>query len=101
MKFTAHDDTERKRITLSGSFTFNDNRNFKPLLEMLRQDKPKSLELDFAEVEFIDSAGLGMLLLLRDECEEQRVRISIHAVRGQVEKIFLISKFDQLFALHP
>ncbi|NIP95346.1 MAG: STAS domain-containing protein, partial [Akkermansiaceae bacterium] len=53
--------------------------------------------IDMAEVEYMDSAALGMLLLLR-EChggEEARIRI-INCKEGP-KKILAISNFHRLF----
>lgn len=88
-----------KRVTLSGQFTFADNHKFKQIIDALGDEGVKSVSLDFGGVEFIDSAGLGMLLLLRDECQNRNISITISSVKGQVEKIFMISKFDQLFSM--
>ncbi len=87
------------KVTLSGQFTFMDNQKFKEVIEIGRGDQVKYLELDFAAVEFIDSAGLGMLLLLREECQDRNISLSIHSARGQVAKIFAISRFEQLFSM--
>jgi anti-anti-sigma factor len=87
-------------IQLSGQLTFTDTQNFKPILELVANNEIKAVNLDFTNVTFIDSAGMGMLLLLRDECQKNKIALSIHSITGQVEKIFNISKFDQLFSIH-
>ncbi|MFW0777081.1 MAG: STAS domain-containing protein [Rickettsiales bacterium] len=88
------------RVLFSGQLTFADNQKFKEMLSLLDQDGLKFFELDFTDTSFIDSAGLGMLLLLRDQCQNKHINISIHSAHGQVEKVFMISKFDQLFAMN-
>lgn len=86
-------------IKFTDQLTFTDNQKFKAVLSLLGQENPRFIELDFAEVTFIDSAGLGMLLLLRDQCQNRHIPVSIHSAQGQVEKVFMISKFDQLFSM--
>lgn len=100
MEFATNNISNNLKIKMGGQFTFADNQKFKGILELLGQDGLRSLELDFSGVTFIDSAGLGMLLLLRDQCQNRHIPVSIHSAHGQVEKVFLISKFDQLFAMH-
>jgi len=85
---------------MSGQFTFADTHNFKPILDLVSGGKVKTISFDFADVTFIDSAGMGMLLLLRDECQSRKIPLSIHSTQGQVQKIFHISKFDKLFSIH-
>lgn len=88
-----------KRVALSGQFTFSDNAKFKQILELLDDAALQNITLDFSEIDFIDSAGLGMLLLIRDECQTRNISLTITGTSGQVHKIFLISKFDQLFTM--
>ena len=99
MDYTITHNSSTCCIAMSGQFTFTDNATFKHILGLLDEGEMKNLIVDFTQVDFIDSAGLGMLLLLRDECQARNVSISISSARGQVEKIFLISKFDQLFSM--
>lgn len=100
MECTISNHNRELKVQLTGQFTFADNQKFKRILEVLEAAKPESLQMHFESVDFIDSAGLGMLLLLRDQCQNRNISLSIHSARGQVEKIFMISKFDQLFTLH-
>lgn len=86
-------------IALGGQLTFSDNHKFKQILSSLEVPGLKNMKLNFSMVDFIDSAGLGMLLLLRDECEKRGIDLALESARGQVEKIFGISKFDLLFNL--
>jgi anti-anti-sigma factor len=98
MDFIIKDEKGGKRVILSGQFTFADNNKFKEMMEALNKASAKTIVLDFADVNFIDSGALGMLLLFRDEYRQKHIRVSLEAARGQVEKIFTISKFDQLFS---
>lgn len=100
MDYTISTNANIASIQLSGQFTFSDTQNFKQILELVGGNHTKSISLNFENVTFIDSAGMGMLLLLRDECQANKINISIHSTHGQVEKIFYISKFDQLFSIH-
>jgi anti-anti-sigma factor len=86
-------------IHISGSFTFNDNPKFKQIVELVEGAPPKLLKLEVSGMSFIDSAGLGMLLLLRDVCEKENIQVQISGAQGQVARIFDISRFDQLFAM--
>lgn len=86
-------------IKLTGQFTFSDTQKFKNILDLVTEGQVKSISLNFSDITFIDSASMGMLLLLRDECQARNISLNIHSPQGQVEKIFTISKFDQLFSI--
>lgn len=86
-------------VKLEGQFTFSDAKKFKNILDLLHNGSIKAISFDFSEITFIDSACMGMLLLLREECQSRNIDLNIHSLRGQVEKVFEISKFDQLFSI--
>lgn len=86
-------------VKLKGQFTFSDTQKFKNILGLLNQGELKAISLDFSDITFIDSACMGMLLLLRDECQGRKVSLNLLSPQGQVDKIFTISKFDQLFSI--
>ena len=100
MEYQIQNNGNSTTIIMSGSFTFTDNQNFKPIIELASGNHTREISFDFGGVDFIDSAGMGMLLLLRDNCNANKISLSIHSVYGQVEKIFNISKFDQLFSIN-
>ena len=99
MELAIQTNNDHVTVKISGQFTFADNQKFKHVIELLSQEGLHGINLDFSQVSFIDSAGLGMLLLLRDQCQNNHISISIQNAKGQVEKVFLISKFDQLFTM--
>ncbi|MDX2073653.1 MAG: STAS domain-containing protein [Alphaproteobacteria bacterium] len=84
---------------LSGEFVFSDHNKFKPILDAGQDEAIKSVRIDLANVGFIDSAGLGMLLLLRDACDKHGKRLTLVGPTGQVKKVFDVSKFQHLFTI--
>ena len=52
-----------------------------------------------AQVNFVDSAALGMLLLARDEAEKYRKQLVLRGAAGQVKKMFDMARFNMLFSL--
>lgn len=90
---------ENYTYTLSGKFTFADNGAFKDVVDNIKLGKAKAMTLDMAGIEFIDSAGLGMLLVLREEAEKANANLVLRSVNGQVLKMFKVSKFETLFKM--
>lgn len=99
MEFTIIEQNKHVQVQLRGQFTFADNQKFKELLERVYAYELSGMTLDFEHIDFIDSAGLGMLLLLRDNCNSKNIQLVLMHPRGQVEKIFTISRFEQLFSV--
>lgn len=86
-------------LTLSGDFTFKDNPRFRQLLGQLQDSPPKELKLDVAQLEFIDSAALGMLLLLHDQSNRTRTNVTIESATGQIKQMLQLSNFDEIFTI--
>ncbi len=99
MQYMTHFDKGVFTATLSESFTFNDNGGFRQILQEIDTHSVSDIILDIAGVDFVDSAALGMLLLLRDVGQKKRATITLKGAQGQVRKMFDISKFGQLFKL--
>lgn len=94
-------DTQNGQLTarLKGPFVFTDHPLFKPILLAAEDKAVNAITIDLAAVEFIDSAGLGMLLLLRDMCNKHSTKLMLLKPSGQVKKVFDISKFEHLFSI--
>jgi anti-anti-sigma factor len=87
------------RVNISGEFTFADHAAFRELADRLFQTKDESLVIDLSQLQFIDSAGLGMLLLARDEASKGSRKLILAQPQGQVKRMFSVTKFDQLFTI--
>ncbi|PIR39300.1 MAG: hypothetical protein COV35_01935 [Alphaproteobacteria bacterium CG11_big_fil_rev_8_21_14_0_20_39_49] len=58
-------------IKMQGKFTFADHKNFKDVIGVFNDNKLSRIEINLDQVEFVDSAALGLLLLVRDEAKKQ------------------------------
>lgn len=86
-------------LTISGKFTFADNRSFHNILESITNNTYKKVVIDLKGVSFIDSAALGILLLTRDRCDKSSTQLIIQNPVGQVKQMFDISRFSELFSI--
>lgn len=60
-----------------------------------------AIVLDFAELDYISSAGLRVLLMAAKRARATDVRIALSALQQQVRTVFDISGFTALFEIHP
>lgn len=86
-------------INLSGRFTFADNKIFSTIIDEISASQYKKVVVDLGLVDFIDSAALGILLLIRDKCEKSSTNLSLLNPRGQVKHMFDVSRFNDLFRI--
>jgi anti-anti-sigma factor len=97
MEYTRTTNGSVYNLKLSGRFTFADHNAFKEIFKLFTDSSINKIEIDLSNVEFVDSAALGMLLLTRDEAKKASKAITIRNPQGQVKKMFEISRFYELF----
>ncbi|WP_404425916.1 STAS domain-containing protein [Thalassospira australica] len=99
MNYTTEQSGDTIKVELNGRFTFGDHSGFRKLIDEIRSQSAEVQILDLSGVEFIDSAGLGMLLLARDEGEKARATVILKGAQGQVKRMLEVARFDTLFKL--
>lgn len=87
------------KLDLKGKFTFADNKVFADILEEISNSSFDGVVIDLGDVEFIDSAALGILLLARDKCVKSATNLELRNPKGQVKQMFDISRFNDLFQI--
>jgi anti-anti-sigma factor len=97
MRFEFDDDGSR--VPISGEFTFIDHPDFKVIATRLFEGQGKPIVIDLTRLEFIDSAGLGMLLIVRDEADKAGRDLVLRGPCGQVKRMFDVTKFNILFTV--
>lgn len=89
-------DENSRRVTISieGAFGFNLVQEFR---SAYIDKKEYGFVIDLRKVDYIDSAGLGMLLNMHKYIVQGDRSIFITNTLPQVKKILLISRFDKKF----
>jgi anti-anti-sigma factor len=57
----------------------------------------KLIEVDFTEVEYIDSSALGSLLVLRERADKSRQAVTLNHCQPKVMKVLKVANFHRLF----
>ncbi|QUX92813.1 anti-anti-sigma factor [Marinomonas sp. A3A] len=87
--------TECLTILVKGRFDYSCHKMFKETFTAV--SKVKSYEINLAEVSYLDSSALGMLLLLRDHAGAEKAQIRLVHVNSAVIDILKIANFHRLF----
>lgn len=82
-------------VHIAGRFDFRLIKEFQRVLAY----KPRTWLVDMAEVSYVDSSALGMLLLLRERVNGETERVQIRGLRGQPRDVLTMAKFDTMFRL--
>lgn len=99
MEYVLRQTDDLQRLNMSGTFTFSDNGKFRTIVNDLRESHVVAATLDMQKVEFIDSAALGMLLLLHDEANKKGVAVTLVVGEGQIKKMLHLSNFEEIFTI--
>lgn len=81
-------------------FDFNSFRDFRKNYEVaLENPSVRVLIVDMKNVQYIDSAALGILLLLRDHAISANKTVEIHNLRGVAKDVLAIANFQKIFTI--
>jgi anti-anti-sigma factor len=94
MAIVAESEGATRVLRLSGQFDFSCRNEFRSAY--LSSPKGATFIVDMTDVDYLDSAALGMLLLLRDY-SATGTRVAIRGVKGQAEQVLRIANFQKLF----
>ena len=94
---TVHGTDNCTRIKVKGRFDFSCHGAFREAYTAA----PASADfvVDMGEASYIDSAALGMLLLLREHAQQHGTNVSIANCKGQTLEVLQIANFHRLFKI--
>lgn len=89
---------QKASITLEGNFTYESHREFKvATTSALTHEGVSEIEINFAGVDYLDSAALGMLLLLNERAGGRK--ITLVNCQGTVKAVLEIANFNKVFEI--
>ena len=87
-------------ISMNGRFDFSAHRSFKEAYDsLLHQKDIASLEINLADVVYMDSSALGMLLLLHERAQAEGKEVVLCRPNSNVMQILDIANFGKLFTI--
>lgn len=85
-------------LSLSGPFTLNNMFQFQRTLQEM---KPPYLIFDIAQVPYMDSAGLGLLVNFYVAAQKHGRKMAIVGATQRIMALFEMTKVDNLLRLYP
>lgn len=83
-------------IKVTGHFDFSQHKAFRNAYDD-HKDKVETCVVDLSQAEHMDSAALGMLLVLKESAETNKATVIISSPSDNIQSILSISKFESLF----
>lgn len=96
MNYTVRDQGGVREVDMKGQLTFKANDDFRAIIEGFERDGVTECVLNLGGLDFIDSAGLGLLVLANNAANRASARLMIRHPRGQVRDMIEISEFHTI-----
>jgi len=94
MEYRTHiEEGSNIRFMLSGRMIYTDYKSVKDIIYYVMHNNTKSLILDMSSLEFIDSAAVGMLIIILEELRKVDASMRIVNSHGQLLRVLANSKF--------
>ncbi|MEI6985113.1 MAG: STAS domain-containing protein [Rhodospirillaceae bacterium] len=86
-------------IKMNGRLTFNDHAKLRAMIKEMLQSSSKRQILDMTNLEFVDSAGIGMLLIAREELNNVDKQFVLRNATGQVKRVLTVAQLGKLITI--
>lgn len=83
-------------LTFSGRLVFDARKVFQKAVKNAQAKDPRYLILNLEKVTFIDSAGLGLLGLVLEECKADDRQCGIVRPKGRMNKLIELTNFPKM-----
>lgn len=84
-------------LSIHGAFVFDINRDFRQAYRAI--DPGTSVLVDLSRTSYIDSAGLGMLIKLREHIGGGQPLVTLRGANDTVHTILTVANFGRLFII--
>lgn len=101
MDYQVIEDASGIKVRITGELNFVANKDFKALVVKLAQSKGRPLTFDLAEVSHIDSVGLGLLYIAKEEVSPTSGKICLKSPKNNVLKLLVLTEAEADFDIQP
>ena len=88
-------------ISLEGEIDLHESPNVRESLRPLIERKAPRIYVDMAEVTYIDSSGLAVLIDAMQRIANYGGKFGLIAIRPSVRTVLEIARLDQVFRVYP
>ncbi|MCA9422384.1 MAG: STAS domain-containing protein [Nitrospira sp.] len=99
MEITDHMNAGTLVLTVEGRMDFQARKAFRSAIENAKRSMPHQIILNLYHVPFIDSAGLGLLLLAYKNLEEAKIRLSLEVTEGYVRQVLTLANIGKTISI--
>lgn len=90
---------EQIQVILAGSIYVEDARAMRESLTALIEKGQNTFLIDLAQVDYIDSTGLGMLISIKKHAMKNGGNVSLLGIQGIVKEVFELTLLTKVFEI--
>lgn len=90
--------TRKTTVRIQGRWTFSEHATARTLIGELLALDGTDIVLDVSDLDYIDSAGIGMLLIAYEEMRRHGKSAALVGAQGRVQRVFQVARVDAVFA---
>jgi anti-sigma B factor antagonist len=99
MKITIQDIHGVKNLSLTGRFDASSAAAFRDTIKTLLQDGANRYVVDFQQVNYIDSGGLGSLVAALRQIRQVEGDIKVSGLNERVRSVFELTRLHRIFEI--
>jgi HptB-dependent secretion and biofilm anti anti-sigma factor len=99
MKYHMTTEPDGIRIGLQERLDFNDQQEFRRLVSEVVERKPQHVTVDLSALEMLDSAGLGLLVILSERVKQAGGGVRLARPNQDVKHILDIVEFEKIIPI--
>lgn len=85
-------------VAFSGGITFSENVSFRQVLKELSESEITRCTFDLSKVDMVDSAGLGMFLIAKEQADTAGWTLTVTGAHGYVASMLKLTKLSEVLA---
>ena len=101
MEYSSKSDGTTYIVAFNGKLEFSDNEAVQKIINEVNIQNCTQCRIDLSGLQGIDSAGLGMLLLMNEMIDIGSNKLELKSPSGQVLKMLEISNFSSIVTISP
>lgn len=99
MDFSTRSVADGIEVRLNGRLEFTDHDRLRDIVALLDQGHSRRFVVDLSDLAFIDSAGLGMLLILQEETDQRNIKFIVRSPKNEVKRSLELAKIGEIITI--
>ena len=96
MDYRIQNDDGKAVVTFNGDITFSENVSFRQMLKNLADEDLETCVFELTGVGMVDSAGLGMFLIAKEQADTAGWKLSVKGAQGHVASMLKLTKLTDV-----